>query len=431
MLRPCNFKGEVFSKLQGFPTGMKAVTTWVSQDEAWTDVANGLEIAFEKFGKEPGAPAPPGSEKAVELAPTVSTAPLNKPPLQPLEDLSAAQEENRALAEISTQGFRGLRALMADPRIKEFVAEQREPLESADDALQKLVNYKDVHDRLHDLQFKCYNYIFQEARKAEDEVDWNLLVQPRKDLKSLKERLVEAEALMIDEDFDWLEQLRSAETQLLKAAEELSLPPLQESGRSIKGILEIRPTIFDTKLCTAAKLLPLDSLRQALGVVRGKIRPDSLKGNQGVKFSVGVDALPELSQKLTLLTGEHERWQRIATMLWQIDALISEDLTGLRKNWPKLFQRIKEICEKNPAIWASSILAEANNLDRLLAEATPGNAKDFIKWQKKIGQSYTSLSTECGTRFYQVDLSLKRLCDELREVQAALGSILQELLCLK
>ena len=360
MLRPCNFKGEVFSKLQGFPTGMKAVTTWGSQDEAWTDVANGLEIAFEKFGKERDTPAAPGSEKAVEPAPTVSTSPLNKPPLQPLEDLSAAQEENRALAEISTQGFRGLRALMADPRIKEFVAEQREPLESADDALQKLVNYKDVHDRLHDLQFECYNYIFQEARKAEDEVDWNLLVQPRKDLKSLREKLAEAETLMIDEDFDWLEQLRSAETLLLKAAEELSLPPLQESGRSIKGILEIRPTIFDTKLCTAAKLLPPFGFptTSARSNTR-KNSPDPLKSNQGVKFSGGVDALPDSAGNCTLLTGEHERWQRIATMLWQIDALISEDLYRLAEK---------------------------------LAEALPANQRNLREKPRSLGQLHSGIS---------------------------------------
>jgi TIR domain-containing protein len=428
MLRPCVFKGEVFSKLQGLPSEMKPVTTWTSQDEAWTDVVSGLDREFEAFRKLREAPVPADSAPPPTSQPT--TAPPQSDPLpNHLEGLSAAQEENRVLAETSTEAFQGLRKLMDNPRIKTFVAEQQCELESAEDALQKLVDYKNVHDRLHDLQFKCYNYIFQEARKVEDDVDWKLIVQPRKDLASLTERLQEAATRpsMSNENFDWVDQLVLAGTRLCVASEELTLPPLQESGKLIRAILEIQPTVFDTKLCAAAEVLPLDELRSALGAIRQKLSPNSLKSDEGVRFSAGVDALPDLSANLKSLTDEHARWQAIATTLWSIDALIDEDLTGLQKSWPKLFDRLKKICAGNPAVWAVSILNEANNLDRLLALPAPGNAKDFARWQKKIGQSYTSCSTESGTRFYQVDLSLKRLCDQLRDVQAALARLLQEL----
>jgi hypothetical protein len=146
-----------------------------------------------------------------------------------------------------------------------------------------------------------------------------------------------------------------------------------------------------------------------------------------VRFGAGVDALPELSDNLKSLTDEHTRWQVIASTFWSIDALIDDDLSGLRKSWPKLFERLKKICEGNTAIWAVSILEAANSLDQLLIQLVPLPPKELLRWQKRIGQSYFTCSTESGTRFYQVDLSLKRLCDQLGDVQAALASILQAL----
>jgi len=42
MLRPCDWHGAPFGKLQGLPKGMKPVTAWDDRDSAWTDVAIGI-----------------------------------------------------------------------------------------------------------------------------------------------------------------------------------------------------------------------------------------------------------------------------------------------------------------------------------------------------------------------------------------------------
>ena len=432
MLRPCDFTGEVFSKLQGLPNAMKAVTTWANQDEAWTDVARGLRLEFEEFRKEREArdaaalPAQdPGnlSAEAVISAESQPTAPR-------ADGLSAAQEKNRALAETSTKAFQGLSELMANPKIRSFVAEQQGQLVAADQALQILVEDKNVHDMLHDLQFKCYNYILQEGRKLEDQIDWPLLVQPQKDLACISQ-LLEAAARqesMADEDFSWLEQLRAAQERLGVACDEFSLAPLKESRDVIKTILQMRPTIFDTKLCAAARTLPLEDLRKALCAIRAKLSAGSLESDAGASFSAGVDTLPELSANLQALTTEHTRWQVIETRLWSIDALIDRDLAELRNGWPQVRERLVKICDGNRAPWAISILEESWKLDALLKSPPSGEAKELRVWQMRVRYSYRSCSNDSGTRFYQVDLKLKRLCDQLRGVQAALVNILQKLL---
>jgi internalin A len=49
LLRSCDWKGAPFGKLQGLPTGMKAVTAWPDRDAAWTDVARGIRAIAESL----------------------------------------------------------------------------------------------------------------------------------------------------------------------------------------------------------------------------------------------------------------------------------------------------------------------------------------------------------------------------------------------
>jgi internalin A len=49
LLRSCDWKGAPFEKLQGLPTGLKAVTAWPDRDAAWTDVATGIRAIAERL----------------------------------------------------------------------------------------------------------------------------------------------------------------------------------------------------------------------------------------------------------------------------------------------------------------------------------------------------------------------------------------------
>ncbi len=77
-LRPCDWSGARFAKLQGLPRDAKPVTTWSNQDEAWTDVARGLRRAIEDLRKRRSAaaehaaphPLPPHPSGGATPAPT-------------------------------------------------------------------------------------------------------------------------------------------------------------------------------------------------------------------------------------------------------------------------------------------------------------------------------------------------------------------------
>lgn len=48
ILRPCDWNGSAFSKLQALPKNAKPVTSWANRDEAFTDIATGIRRAVAK-----------------------------------------------------------------------------------------------------------------------------------------------------------------------------------------------------------------------------------------------------------------------------------------------------------------------------------------------------------------------------------------------
>jgi TIR domain len=49
ILRPCDWNGAPFGKLQALPKDARAITTWTNRDEAWTDVAKGVRRTIERI----------------------------------------------------------------------------------------------------------------------------------------------------------------------------------------------------------------------------------------------------------------------------------------------------------------------------------------------------------------------------------------------
>jgi tetratricopeptide (TPR) repeat protein len=49
IIRPVDWRGAPFGKLQALPTDGKAVTSWPNRDEAWTNVAQGIRTAVEEL----------------------------------------------------------------------------------------------------------------------------------------------------------------------------------------------------------------------------------------------------------------------------------------------------------------------------------------------------------------------------------------------
>ncbi|MET0622584.1 MAG: tetratricopeptide repeat protein [Pyrinomonadaceae bacterium] len=67
ILRPCDWAGAPFGKLQALPKNARPVTKWPNRDEAFTDIAKGIRKAAEEM-RERRKPADPPAETAAEPA---------------------------------------------------------------------------------------------------------------------------------------------------------------------------------------------------------------------------------------------------------------------------------------------------------------------------------------------------------------------------
>lgn len=49
LLRDCKWSRAPFAKLQALPKDAKPVTSWTNRDEAWTNIASGIELAVARI----------------------------------------------------------------------------------------------------------------------------------------------------------------------------------------------------------------------------------------------------------------------------------------------------------------------------------------------------------------------------------------------
>jgi predicted aspartyl protease len=121
VLRPCDWEGALFGKLQGFPKDMKPVTDWASQDGAFKDVAVGIRKVAEELSRtvrrlptvrdtvwtspvefpsegSPDGPGTPGSSGTVRWRPTPGKLVLQGPHIEILISTTLPElEQGRAV----------------------------------------------------------------------------------------------------------------------------------------------------------------------------------------------------------------------------------------------------------------------------------------------------------------------------------------------
>ena len=397
IVRPVDWQGAPFSMLQAVPKNAKAVSLWASRDEAWEDAAKSIRAAIEKFAKA--------------SAPLPATPPAAGPaPPAPIAQATA----------VSTQALRALRELMKTPAVRQAVENFRAGFCTASKQIEILVTYKDLHDLLHTLQFQCYNFAMQESRKATDaDVGWDSLIDPETTLLRIIGEIEEVaqRPLLRPADTAWLAALKDAHMELKRAGENSSLKQLKQATNLLNRVLASQPLQINIRLNAAARNLPLEELVKAMSLVRQQLTGADLDSDEGRQFEAGVKSLEELGARLAILTDEHDRWQDVDSEMRRIETQLGADTEDLKFSWPGLKAKFEGLYAVSAEEWVPALKQEAEKLESALGADLP----------LKIRQSFRRCYSQAGTRFYEIDLRLKRLCDRLREVGAALTALLKDL----
>jgi len=323
-----------------------------------------------------------------------------------------------APAEQIGQGLRALTDLMQTSAVRTAVVTFRTDFRAARDQVRLLSNYKYLHDRLHELQFHCFTPILQAATCFPDD---DLAVENLEYYELTFQRIVDdladvaSSATFACTEMVWVEDLATARQALRAALQDLDNRQLKHAIWLLNRVLAIQPSLINTRLNAAARAIRLPDLVEAITCVCENLFDLDLDAAKVGQFQSGMQALTQLLHRLSGLVDEHDAWQVVDLEMRRIEATMGQDCEELEMSWPALKARTEPLYNSNSADWAGSFRKDASDLDAALQVANPARVK----------RSFRCYRRRAGSRFHQVDLELKRLCEELNQVGEPLDAVMR------
>ncbi|MEM9276225.1 MAG: hypothetical protein AAGA80_25200 [Cyanobacteria bacterium P01_F01_bin.143] len=308
------------------------------------------------------------------------------------------------------------------PEVKTAVIKFRAEFQAISDQVEMLATYKDLHDLLHNLEFKCYQGILREARHFPD--DYTCLSILESYGQNLEDIIADVEGIMTQnnpasEGITWHKDLRQACGFLQTALEEEDKSQLKKAIWFINRIIASQPSQVNTALVSTAKVLLLPTLVEGMKSIWNIVAKSELEPAQLDQFQESVISLTKLDDDLKLLVTTHDSWQKIDSQLRYIETITanSSDLFELEMSWPGLNAEVIAQCQNSQENWAISLQKEATRLDEAL------NGQNT----SKVKQYFGSYRNRASQGFYKIDQELRTFCGNLRDVGNPLAYLLRML----
>ena len=339
-----------------------------------------------------------------------------------LEKLSAPRSPEIS-GQLASTGLIALSVLTNEvPKVREAVIRFEDHFQVASERIHLLGYYKDLHDLLHRLQFQCYNPIVQEAtRFPDDELGLENLMDHETTLQDIINELKRAaQQVSINQqdsiyDTSWIEILIEAQESLHQAIDSKEKPFIKRAILLLNRILAIHPGQINARLNETARTMRLPTLVEAMTGVCNYLANLELDKEKLEQFEIGVEELAEMNGNLTSLINDHDIWQQIDLELRRIQSTLVYDATDLVDSWPYLKSEVENLTRSKNNQWEEEIKEDIKKLDAIVG------SDNYIRLKRDFRLFYRRMAY----RFYQVDVDLKVLSDNLRYVGQPLASVMR------
>jgi hypothetical protein len=320
--------------------------------------------------------------------------------------------------------------------VSKAIARFREDFDEALGQIRIMAAYKDLHDQLHTLQFKCYYPIQADISRFPDDIlavenlaHYELTMAEVVD----KVKEVESRGFLPRTRLRWVGELVSAHQQLCEALESESQETLRDSGDRIERLLRLQPTWLNKDLLATVESLRLDRLGDAMGTILGEMKRVGFKEETSGLFASVVNDLAELRPKLRSKIDEHDLWQVFDFDGRQVEFLAESDADELEQAWPSLRDLLANLTDGRPDAWADVLRKAAARMDqaadelRRLKGVAPSEEapRELHRARERLLACFRNLRPRASGRFFEVDKELKELCDQLNRVGDRLKLILE------
>ncbi|MDJ0714806.1 MAG: CHAT domain-containing protein [Prochloraceae cyanobacterium] len=318
-----------------------------------------------------------------------------------------------------SKGINILADLMQIPSLKNAVIKFKTEFQAILDEVEIISTYKDLHDLLHILEFRCYKSILSEARHFPDDYEICNLELYGQELQDI---IADVEGIVVQknpaaEGITWHQNLDRALEFLYNALEKEDKSQLKKAIWFINRVIASEPSQINRALVSTAKVLRLPTLVDAMSSILALIVDSQLEPAKINQFQDSVSSLSKLNDSLKFLVTTHDRWQRIDSQLRRIETVMANtsDLFELEMSWSDLNGEVAEQCQDSQESWAISLQKEAERLDEAIAaQNTP-----------KVRRYFSSYRNRASQGFYKINQELRNFCGNLREVGNPLAYLLR------
>jgi hypothetical protein len=226
---------------------------------------------------------------------------------------------------------------------------------------------------------------------------------------------VASRATIPSSEVSWIEDVAQAQKMLSTALTQMQVDGLKRAVWLLKRVIALQPSSINQRLNMAARALRLEALIQAMTAIRNGLSTLNLEREKIAQFETGVAALESLHARLARLVEAHDNWQALERILSRIEDVMVYDLTELELSWPDVEHRVTNLCHEQSEDWVQLLREDGGQLGSALAAQNPTLIHRYFRRYRQ----------RAGNRFYQVDVMLKSLCEELRQVGEPLTSVLR------
>jgi hypothetical protein len=308
--------------------------------------------------------------------------------------------------------------IQRSPEARSAVIEFQTDFKVAREQVDQLGDYKDLHDLLHRLQFTCYNGIVHSALNfPNNDESLDILTDHTLTFEGIVSELkaVATRPSMPKQELMWIEEAEQMKVDLQTAITTPDEKKLKNVIGRLNRLLSTHPARINTLLNYAARALRLPALCEALTRVCNDLIALNLDPDKVKTFQSGVDALSKLEGTLNDLVEEHDLWQNLEVELRLMETLLDRDLDQFCADWPDIKQKAETLYAASTDDWANALREDSKTLDEGACSADPA----------KVRRGFRNFQRRVANRFYQVDIELKTLCGNLRQIGVPLASVLE------
>jgi TIR domain len=275
---------------------------------------------------------------------------------------------------------------------------------------------KEIHDQLHELQFKFYIPVLESLPDASTSIDGQLLDIVRDHYFTLSEIVDNLRAIVArykeylpDKEQGFLEEVAKARTVLDEGIRRRDLVSMRCAVRKIDRVLAFWPSQMNARLTENARELALGTLAKKLQQLCD--HSASFKQQLGQKAS----QLEALEEQISALAAIHDDCQSFDNDLRALDSTLTQSLQDIEDIWPDLQGKTETLCAQNSETWAEPLIYWGGQIDQALKQKSVADAK----------RCFIRFSSAARKRFYLADQDLKKSCQLLQLVGDPIEALLR------